>query len=313
MNTTLKRWHVGSPSDEVIPDGVVAFGSAEAAEAAVRVPRVVGFHQAMAEPLPRAEEVHIGLPTYRGKSFQPVLAWLAATRLAAPGARVVWQVDKQQGPDSVRRLLESLGWRIEQVKRGRQRLLSGIAPAEAELPEPRHFTARVAGAELTFAADYGVFSPGEVDAGTALLLEAALRCDPVESVADIGTGYGPLAIGLLRGGIARRALVTDVDCVALWLARHNARLNGTEIEARWTPDPGTVEATPLTVCNVPTHIDAEATRLLMDRLLERAKTGRLLAVVHASLESRYVAHFRRAGMDPSRFPGPAHVVLGAGA
>ena len=265
----------------------------------------------MSASLARAtDRVDIHVPTYRGKSFVPVLAWLAATRLAIADTDVVWYVDKQQGPDSMRRLLGSLGWQLEQARRGRLRELSGPAPAQACLPEPRQFTAEIGGTPVRLAADYGVFSPTEVDAGTRLLLDVALRGPSVSALADIGTGYAPLAIGLLVNGIAQRAVTTDVDGIALWLAERNASMNGiTAIETTCSADPCAVEQTPLTVCNVPTHINARETASLMAGLLRRARHGRLLAVVHASLEARYARYFADAGIRPARHPGMHHVVL----
>jgi 16S rRNA G1207 methylase RsmC len=292
-------------------EGRVALTAAEISAARDQPGLVVAFHRAMSGSLPRAaDRVDVHVPAYRGKSFVPVLAWLVATRLSIPDTQVVWHLDKQQGPDSIQRLLGSLGWRLEQTRRGRLRQLSGQAPAAACLPDPRQFTADIGGTQVRLEADYGVFSPTEIDAGTRLLLEVALRGPSVAALADIGTGYAPLAIGLLGNGIARRAVITDVDCIALWLAERNASMNCvTAIEATCSADPEAVEQTPLTVCNLPTHINAEQTAALMAGLLRRARNGRLLAVVHASLEARYARYFTQAGIRPARHPGVHHVVL----
>jgi 16S rRNA G1207 methylase RsmC len=312
VDSDLRRWCVGAPCSAGTPDeGTIALTAEQLSAAGYQAGLVVAFHTAMSGPVPAAaHRVDIHLPGYRGKSFIPVLAWLAATRLAAPDANVVWHVDKQQGPDSVLRLLGSLGWELEQTRHGRSRQLSGRAPAVAELPEPNRFSANVGGIPLRLAADYGVFSPNEIDAGTELLLRVALQGSPVPSLADIGTGYAPLAIGLVRNGIAARAAATDVDCIALWLAERNAADNGiTGFEAVCSADPGDIGPTPLTVCNVPTHINAGQTAALMAGLLARARAGRLLAVVHASLEARYTRYFTAAGIRPARHPGLHHVVL----
>jgi ribosomal protein L11 methylase PrmA len=118
---------------------------------------------------------------------------------------------------------------------------------------------------------------------------------------------------LVRNGIAARAVATDVDCIALWLAQRNADANGVPLEVQCTPDPRRLEPTPLTVCNVPTHIPVAESAELMRALAERtAGGGRLLAVVHASLEARYAQHLAAARLRVTRHPGPAHVVLAAG-
>jgi 16S rRNA G1207 methylase RsmC len=242
-----------------------------------------------------------------------VLSWLVTERLATADAEVSWYLEKQQGPNSCAALLTELGWRaVDRHREGKLVRIVGSPPERADLPEPRRFSAVLGSAELSFAADYGVFSPGHVDEGTMLLAEVALRHPPVDALADIGVGYGPLAVGLLRNGVAERAVGTDVDCLALWLAERNAGHNGVAIRTVCSPDPRDVELTPLTVCNVPTHIDAARSAELMTALAQRAGGGRdLMVVVHASLERRYTRHLVDAGLAPTRQPGAAHVVLTA--
>jgi 16S rRNA G1207 methylase RsmC len=304
-------WHVGLPEALAAGDRVVALNAAEVAAArAAGAAAALGFHEAVDADLDRACAVEVHLPTYRGLAFVPVLAWLAA-RLAGDDAEVSWYAGKQQGPDSIRKLLEAAGWRLERERAGRLIRLRGRPPAEPDRPEPRRFTALLGSRRVELAADYGVFSPERLDDGTALLLDVALRQPPVDRVADVGVGCGPLAIGLVLQGVARAAVATDVDCVALWLAGENARACGVPLTLACTPDPAAIEPTPLTVCNVPTHIDRHETARFMAALAARARHGRLLAVVHASLEARYRRHLETHGLLVRRHPGAAHVVLEA--
>jgi 16S rRNA G1207 methylase RsmC len=308
METEPRRWVVGHDRDGVTPDtAVVALTAADLPTA----PAVgIGLHEAMTgDVAPARERVDIYLPAYRGKGLVSALSWLAA-RLAGPAAQVAWHLDKQQGPESIRKLLTAAGWELRSSRRGRLAVLEGCPPAGVAPPEPREFTAAIGSERLTFKADYGVFSPGEIDAGTRLLLEVALRCPPGALVADIGTGYGPLAIGLVRNGVASRAVATDIDCIALWLALCNAAAAGVGLDVRCSPDPSAVEASALTVCNIPTHINAAQTAAFMSGVLDRARHGRLLVVVHASLESRYTRYFTAAGLRPIAHHGAAHTVLG---
>ncbi len=254
----------------------------------------VGFDEAPVEVAP---------PSFRGKRLLPVLSWLVTNRRAAS---VVWRVERRFGPDYVRRSLEGFGWALSAARDGRWLLLSGPSPAPHPLPPPRSFTS--AGG-IAFEADYGVFSPGGIDAGSALLLEVASRVEPVDMVADIGVGYGALAVSLIAAGRARRALATDVDSIALWLAERNAATAGVVLEVALDPDPLALAPTPLTVCNVPTHLNATRTAALLTGLAERARDGRLLAVVHASLEDRYARHLRQPGLRVQRRAGGDHVVL----
>jgi 16S rRNA G1207 methylase RsmC len=309
----VARWHVGLPPAGLLAgDGVVALTAAELEQARAAGAVAAGLHDVMPASPPRAAAVEVHVPAYRGMSFVPVLSWLA-TRLGAPGATATWYADRQQGPDSIRRLLEGLGWRLERDRSGRTVLLRGAVPPEAPPPPPRRFAATLGGRRVELFADYGVFSPDHVDGGTALLLDVALGRPRVDAVADIGVGCGPLAIGLLLAGVAGAATGTDVDCAALWLAAANARACGVPLALRCTADPAAIDPTPLTVCNVPTHIDRHETERFMAALAARARDGLLLAVVHASLEARYTGHLEAARLTVGRHPGPTHVVLEAAA
>jgi hypothetical protein len=164
-----------------------------------------------------AEAVEVAPPAFRGKRLLAVLSWLLTN---SPVPSAVWKVERRLGPEYVRRELAPLGWELAAERAGRWLLLSGTAPPPHPLPPPRSFTAP---GGLVFEADYGVFSPSRIDPGSELVLEAASGLQPVDAVADIGVGYGALAISLVSRGLAPRALATDVDSIALWLAERNAR------------------------------------------------------------------------------------------
>jgi 16S rRNA (guanine1207-N2)-methyltransferase len=333
-------------------DGGIAFTAGELAGGPLDTAPRIGLHAAMAAELPPAEAVRVQVPGYRGKSLIAVLSWLVTHRLAQPGAEVSWYLEKQQGPRSVAALLAELGWQdVRRARDGALIRISSrppqpgsppdlppragplpagphpagppragpspagpsqVGPPPAGLPAARQFSAVLGAHYLTFLADYGVFSPDHVDDGSRLLAEIMLRQQPVRALADIGVGYGPLAIAAVRNQVAERAVATDVDCLALWLAERNAAASGVQLEVRCTPDPLQVEATALTVCNVPTHVNAAQSAELMRALAQRAMGGRkLLIVVHASLETRYARHLAAAGLAMARHPGPSHVVLEA--
>lgn len=266
----------------------------------------VPFHELAAGrvSLPAGEPIEIAPPGYRGKRLLPVLSWLVTNRVAERPARAVWRVERRHGPDYARRLLEPLGWTLEPERAARWVLLHGEVPPPHELPPPRSFEAH----GVRFEADYGVFSPDRIDPGSELLLELA-GDHPVDKVADIGTGYGALAILLIKAGVAERALATEVDSISAWLAERNARAAGVDLNLQLDPDPLVFGATPLTVCNVPTHLDARRTASMMGGLAERARHGRLLVVVHASLEGRYARCL--TGLRLHRHARGEHVVLDA--
>ena len=266
----------------------------------------VAFHELAAgrASLPEGvEHIELAPPAYRGKRLLPVLSWLATHK--APGARATWRVERRFGPDYVRRALEPYGWRLEPERAARWLLLHGDVPAPHELPPPRSFSAH----GLTFEADYGVFSPERIDPGSELLLEVARAAGPVEKVADIGTGYGALALLLVASGCAERALATEVDSISAWLAERNARAAGMDLRVELDPDPLAFGPTPLTVSNVPTHVDAARTAAMMEGLAERASQGRLLFVVHAALADRYARYLR--ALRVKRHTSGEHVVFEA--
>lgn len=81
------------------------------------------------------------------------------------------------------------------------------------------------GFPFRFVSDAGVFSRGEVDYGSRVLINF-LDIPENASVLDVGCGYGP--IGLAAARLAPRGHVTmvDVNERAVALARENAALNG---------------------------------------------------------------------------------------
>ena len=85
----------------------------------------------------------------------------------------------------------------------------------------------VAGRNLVFATDAGVFSKGRIDRGTRELLKAlTVRIRPGQRVLDLGCGYGP--IGIVLGALEPDAHVTmvDINQRACDLARQNLAANG---------------------------------------------------------------------------------------
>lgn len=73
---------------------------------------------------------------------------------------------------------------------------------------------------MTFLTDAGVFSKKMVDFGSQLLLKC-LDVNQGETVLDVGCGYGPLGLSLVKVyGV--QATMVDINTRALDLARRNA-------------------------------------------------------------------------------------------
>lgn len=86
------------------------------------------------------------------------------------------------------------------------------------------FRATLRDREFRFTTAWGLFSPREVDLGSALLIEHLDVAEDADTV-DIGCGYG--AIGLVLASMAPRGetWLLDKDFVAVECARQNAEAN----------------------------------------------------------------------------------------
>ena len=85
------------------------------------------------------------------------------------------------------------------------------------------------GERMRFVTDAGVFSKGEVDTGTSLLLEA-LPEEMQGDILDLGCGWGVIGISIARKWPEARVTMADVNLRALELSRENAKRNGAAVE-----------------------------------------------------------------------------------
>jgi 16S rRNA (guanine1207-N2)-methyltransferase len=76
--------------------------------------------------------------------------------------------------------------------------------------------------------DSGVFSPGRLDPGTRLLLEAAPPPPADGDLLDLGCGYGPVALVLASRAPRAQVWASDVNSRALELCARNAASAGLE-------------------------------------------------------------------------------------
>ena len=99
-------------------------------------------------------------------------------------------------------------------------------PSSESKPVPCAFPYR--GHGMNFMTDAGVFSKGELDQGTRLLLDAlpALSGD----VLDLGCGWGAIGVSVARANPGCRVVMADVNRRALQLSRDNLERNHTAAE-----------------------------------------------------------------------------------
>ena len=99
-------------------------------------------------------------------------------------------------------------------------------PQSASRPAECNFSYR--GIQLSFQTDAGVFSRGEVDTGTRLLLKALPEKMEGE-ILDLGCGWGVIGISVAAAWPETRVTLADVNTRALELSRENARRNRVEV------------------------------------------------------------------------------------
>ena len=159
---------------------------------------------------------------------------------------------------------------------------AGSAPREVELILPE-------GRLIRLVTDRGVFSAGRVDPGTrTLLVEGPALPEGPCTVADVGCGYGAIAVALaLRGGPDATIWAVDVNDRARDLCRANALANGVADQVR-VVGPQEVPADLVldqVWSNPPIRVGKEVLHQLLTTWLGRlrAPDGRAALVVHKHL------------------------------
>ncbi|XIF20487.1 MAG: class I SAM-dependent methyltransferase [Acetilactobacillus jinshanensis] len=90
----------------------------------------------------------------------------------------------------------------------------------------RRWTFKLLGNVLHFMSDNGVFSKYTVDYGSRVIIKYTNVDEmPKGAVLDLGCGYGPIGIALAKAHPDRNFVLTDVNNLALKLARKNVKLN----------------------------------------------------------------------------------------
>lgn len=90
------------------------------------------------------------------------------------------------------------------------------------------FNISINGNNFVFNTDNGVFSKGELDYGTSLLIKNVLKLNVSGDILDLGCGYGPIGIILakLTNG---NVMMSDVNKRAIHLTKMNAKKNNVSV------------------------------------------------------------------------------------
>jgi len=96
--------------------------------------------------------------------------------------------------------------------------------------KPKNIDFRMKGIDFSFKTDSGVFSKAQLDFGSELLLETAIRELSVNSgkelsILDLGCGYGPIGTVLKRVFPAISITMVDINERAVLLAKENSQKN----------------------------------------------------------------------------------------
>ena len=156
---------------------------------------------------------------------------------------------------------------------------------------------------FTLATDRGVFSRGQVDAGTAVLLRKAPAPPTTGRLLDLGCGYGPIAVAVASQSPAANVWAVDVNERALELVSENAAANEITNITVATPDAVPAELTFDTIySNPPVRIGKAALHDLLASWLPRLKSsGSAYLVVqrHLGADSLH-AWLEQVGFPTSR-------------
>ena len=98
--------------------------------------------------------------------------------------------------------------------------------------DERTIKVAVAGLELSFVTDAGVFSKAELDDGTKLLIEAVLEDGTIVRgrVLDLGCGWGPVGTALYLKNSDIELVMSDINERAVELSKRNAQANGAKAQ-----------------------------------------------------------------------------------
>jgi len=179
-------------------------------------------------------------------------------------------------------------------------------PAAAHRPGTVHLV--LPDMHLALATDAGVFSPGRLDPGTRLLLEAAPPPPSDGNLLDLGTGYGPLALALAKRSPGARIWAVDVNKRALELCTGNVASAGLVNVCCVPPDDPSLPASyQLIWSNPPIRIGKQALHSMLTAWLGRLAPGAAAyLVVQRNLGSDSLQRWLAAGgWEASRYAARA--------
>ena len=149
-----------------------------------------------------------------------------------------------------------------------------FSPQPGSAAKPRTIDVVLAGRELTLTTAAGVFSPGRVDPGTAVLLAGTPTPPETGHLLDVGCGWGPITLSLGLSSPDATVWAVDVNERVLDLVRENARSIGLENVNAVTPDDVPDDLRFATIwSNPPIRVGKAELHSLLERWLPRLDDG----------------------------------------
>jgi len=143
------------------------------------------------------------------------------------------------------------------------------------------FCANLFGVPLRFETADTLFSPNKVDAGTLVML-GCVTFLPDDKVLDLGCGYGAVGTYAAKKIGAERVTLSDIDALAVQLAKVNAGLNGVPgvrvLQSDAFSGIGDAGYT-LILCNPPYHEDFQTARRFIEKGFNRLVLGGRMVLV----------------------------------
>ena len=155
-----------------------------------------------------------------------------------------------------------------------------FSASPASAADRRPLAVTLAGRDVEVEVAGGIFSPGRIDLGTAVLLRSVPTPPAVGNVLDLGCGWGPIALTLAMRSPDARVWAVDVNERALDLVRRNAEHLGLTNVTAAAPDdvPGDIEFDALW-SNPPIRVGKEILHGMLHAWLPRLSPGALAHLV----------------------------------
>ena len=145
--------------------------------------------------------------------------------------------------------------------------------------EIKPFNISINGNNFTFNTDNGVFSKGELDFGTNLLIKNVLKLASGD-ILDLGCGYG--AIGIILGKTNNcNVTMSDVNKRALHLTKMNAKKNNVSVNVIESDGYENIDSKfDYVISNPPIRVGKKILyRLLLDTKSHLKENGKLIIVI----------------------------------